>query len=86
MKKKQGDLFFNKTLKIFLFVILPLLFIYVILNTNITGFSINDPDTEIGIASGIFGAFLGTVVLFFIALLILLKIRHKAFKPADSKK
>jgi len=69
------DPLLRKTLKIALFVILPLLTIFLILNATITGFSIK---SETGIATG---SFLAIIIIFFTLLLFLIKLRPKTYKP-----
>ncbi len=86
MKNKKEDLLFKKTLRIFLLIIIPLLIFFTIFNTPLTGFSISNKSTGVGVVSIIAGSFLGTITLFFIFLLIILKIRAKAFKAHTSKK
>jgi len=84
MREKREDLLFKRTLKIFLFVILPSLIIYFILNSHLTGFAVNSTSPTTA-AMGIVGAFLGTIILFFMILLVILKIRGKPYKAKNSK-
>jgi len=79
-ENKKEDLLFGKSIRIFLFIVLPLLLFYGILNTNLTGFSINNSE-QISTTSIVIGSFLVTTTIFFIILLLLIKIRAKAFKP-----
>jgi hypothetical protein len=76
LMEKKKNLFLIKTLKIFLFIVLPLILIFIALNTKITGFSINS-GTKI-----IAGGFLGIIGIFFIALLVLIILKEKTYKAS----
>jgi hypothetical protein len=74
------NLFFKKIIKIFVYTVLPLILIYGLINTNLTGFSINtEKTTQINLATGII---LGIITIFFILLLASIKLGEKAYKGA----
>ncbi|MFH1326610.1 MAG: hypothetical protein ABIH59_00595 [archaeon] len=74
MKNKKNNLFFKRILKIFLFFILPPVVAYLI-SIKTTGFSVN---SEAGVVAG---SFLGIFFVFFIILLVLIKLGIKIYKP-----
>ena len=75
----KENLFFKKTLKVLVYVILPLILIYGVINTNLTGFSINtEKTTQVNLATGII---LGIITIFFVLLLVAIKLSEKAYKP-----
>lgn len=76
----KENLFFKKSLKAFVYIILPLILIYGVLNTNLTGFTINAPKTnQINVAAGMI---LGIITIFFLLVIIAIKLGEKAYKPA----
>jgi hypothetical protein len=75
----KENLFFKKTIKILAYVILPLILIYGVINTNLTGFSINtEKTTQINLVTGLI---LGITTIFFVLLLVAIKLSEKAYKP-----
>jgi hypothetical protein len=76
----KENLFFKKTIKILAYVILPLILVYGVINTNLTGFSINtEKTTQINLVTGLI---LGITTIFFVLLLVAIKLSEKAYKPA----
>lgn len=71
---KKDDLLMNKASAIAILIVLPLSVLFFILTTpSLTGFSIN---SGVKVASG---SVLAVVVIFFIFLLFLIKVRPKHF-------
>jgi hypothetical protein len=74
MKKRKEDHFFKTAFKVFLYVTIPVLALFLIFQSKITGLTINKE------AGAIAGSFLGVILFFFITLLVLIKLRAKAYK------
>jgi hypothetical protein len=72
--EKKPDSLMSFVLKIFLLIVLPLIIIFIALNTKITGFSITSG------AKIITGSFLGIIAFFFIILFVILKLGKVAYK------
>lgn len=78
MKKEPKSL--TEVVKILLYILLLVFGAYILFNTNLaTGFAIASPGATVA------GSFLGIIVIFFIILLILLKLKAKPYKSLKQK-